>query len=236
MRSCNVEWTVNVLGLHIRYSQNAGDRWSSPLEYFEFPGHEVLIGDMRRPPKSVPDAVVYGGGSITASPDFRPGKITVAWGVGHHVRKEPWHEAMVAEHKRAASLCDLYFPRDCVRGFEDRWAPCASCMHPVFDEDHKPAHAAVRYSACRRIDVSNGVDPHMTNEEGSIENAVRFLASGEKVITSSYHGAYWAGLLGRQVEIVPWGSKFEYVPRLNLTECRELNRRAHRQVLDLLNG
>ena len=223
--------------MHIRYSQNAGDRWSSPLEYFEFPGHDVVMGDMRDPLASGGDAIVYGGGSITASPDFRKwrGK-TIAWGVGHHVRKEPWQDEMRAEHERAAGLCDLYFPRDCVPGFEDRWSPCASCMHPVFDEDTKPAHAVVRYSAARRIDVSNGIDPHMDNESGSIENAVRFLASGEKVITSSYHGAYWAGLLGRQVEVVPWGSKFEYVPQIGLEACREANRKAHSQVLALLNG
>jgi hypothetical protein len=230
-----VGWALKILGLHIRNSLNAGDRWSSPLEYFAFPGHGVSIGDMRDL-TDWSEAVIYGGGSITASPDFRRYGVTVAWGVGHHVRQAPWHDAMIAEHERAAELCDLYFPRDCVRGFEDRWTPCASCMHPVFDEAHKPAHAVVRYSAARRIDVSNGIDPHMTNESGMIEEAVRFLASGEKVITSSYHGAYWAGLLGREVEVVPWGSKFEYVPQIGLEECREKNRSAHRQVLALLNG
>lgn len=226
-----------ILGLHIRDSLNAGDRWSSPLEYFEFPGHEVVIGDMRAPPDVRPDLVIYGGGSITASPDFHAWPCpVVAWGVGHHVRTEPWHEAMAAEHARAAAVCALYFPRDRVPGLEQAWTPCASCMHPVFDEALEPRYLMARYSAARRIDVSDGAGPHMTNEGGTIEEAVRFLASGELVITSSYHGAYWAGLLGREVRVVPWGSKFEYLPALSLAECRAANRRAYQSVLELLNG
>lgn len=227
---------MKVLGLHIRDTKNAGDRWSCPLEYFDFAGHEALAADMRAPPDCQPDAVIYGGGSITASPDFRrwPGALMVAWGVGHHERRAPWDGAMVAEHRRAAGLCDLYFSRDEVPGIEH--VPCASCMHPVFDEATGPVHAEVRYSASRRVDVSDGIAPHMTNEDGSIEEAVRFLASGETVVTSSYHGAYWASLLGRKVRVVSWGSKFDYLPTLSLADCRAANRRAHRKVLEILNG
>lgn len=229
-----------ILGLHIRNSPNAGDRWSSPIDYFDFPGHETMGDDMRplyAMIESYPawDAVIYGGGSITASPDFRRWPCpTIAWGVGHHVRERPWDEAMAAEHCRAAALCDLYFPRDCVPGFEDRWTPCASCMHSVFDECHIPQHKVVRYSAARRIDVSGDGDQHMTNEDGSIEDAVRFLGSGETVITSSYHGAFWAHLLGRRVQTVTWGSKFDYVPQLTLAECRAANRAAYKRVMRVL--
>ena len=44
----------------------------------------------------------------------------------------------------------------------------------------------------------------------------------------------WAGLIGREVEIVPWGSKFEYVPKLSLEECRARNWAAYNKVLGLL--
>lgn len=222
-----------ILGLHVR-NANAGDRWSTPLEYFDF-GDETIAADMRRPPELAPDMVIYGGGSITASTAFRRWPCpTVAWGVGHHERDRPWQDSMRAEHERAAALCDLYFPRDRVPGLEDRWTPCASCMHPVFDECFMPRHRVVRYSAARRIDVSDGSAPHMTNEDGAIEDAVRFLASGETVVTSSYHGAYWARLLERKVEIMPWGSKFEYVPDLTLAQCRAANFAAYAQVASLI--
>lgn len=193
---------------------------------------------MRSPPDCRPDVVIYGGGSITASPDFHAwsGAITIAWGVGHHVRLPPWDETMRTEHVRAAALCDLYFPRDPIEGFE--CVPCASCLHPVFDEVRSgPAHKIVRYSAARRVNVETPADaPHMSNEDGTIEQAVRFLASGETVVTSSYHGAYWVGLLGRKVEIVPWGSKFHYLPKLSLAECRAANRAAHAKVMALLRA
>ena len=193
----------------------------------------VSVRDIRVERSAAPAMVVFGGGSITASPNFRRWPcLTVGWGVGHHVRQAPWHDAMMEEHTRAEALCDLYFPRDRVPGFEEQWTPCPSCMHPVFDEPIEIEHAVVRYSAARRIDVSNGADPHMTNEDGTIEHAVRFLGSGEKVITSSYHGAYWARLLGRKVEMVRWGSKFDYVPDATLDECRDRNRLAYQRVLE----
>lgn len=141
---------------------------------------------------------------------------------------------MQTEHRKAAELCDLYFPRDELPGFDV--VPCASCMHPAFDVEREPRHKVIRYSAARRIDLNDGQTPHMTNENGTIEEALAFLASGEKVVTSSYHGAYWAGLLGRQVEVVSWGSKFHYLPNMNLNECREANRRAYEKVRKLLGA
>jgi hypothetical protein len=222
-----------ILALHIRDTRNAGDRWSCPLDYLDL-GAEVIFGDMRQPPDCRPDLVVYGGGSITASPDFKRWSCpVVAWGVGHNERANPSHEAMQREHDRAAALCDLYFSRDRVDGHE--WVPCASCLHPVFDEAIEPTHEVVRYSAARRITVEGG-GPHMTNEDGSIEDAVRFIGSGATVVTSSYHGAYWARLLGREVRMVEWGTKFRYVPDIGLQACRAANTEAHRKVGDLIGA
>lgn len=230
---------MKILGLHIRDTKNVGDRWSSPLDYLAFEGHEVTIGDMRSPPDVTPDLVIYGGGTIIASPEFRPGhagQLTVAWGVGHHVRQRPWDGEMEARHELAAQLCHLYFPRD--TGTHGELVPCASCMNPVFDNPPPaPVHDVVRYSAARRVMVDEPADtPHMTNEDGTIEEAVAFLASGRTVVTSSYHGAYWARLLRREVRLVPWGSKFSYLPTLSLAEARAANRNAHAAVLGLITG
>lgn len=225
--------TKSILALHVRDTLNVGDRWSCPMEYFSFPGYLVAFADLRDPPDIAPDVVIYGGGSITASPFFRRWDCpTIAWGVGHTERQQPWHEKMLAEHQRAAGLCDVYFPRDWMIDLKNR-VPCASCMHPAFDEfiDTKPKHDVVRYSAARRVEVQAPADaPHMTNEGGDIETAVRFIASGRKVVTSSYHGAYWAQLLGREVELVSWGSKFHYLPNMRLSEARTLNRYAYEAV------
>lgn len=214
-----------ILGLHIRDTKNVGDRWSSPLDYFDF----GTAADLRNPPDCKPDVVIYGGGSIATNLKAWP--VTIGWGIGHTVRERPWEDEMLLEHRKAASLCDLYFPRDELPGFDV--VPCASCLHPAFDVELEPRCKEVRYSAARRVSVDNGL-PHMTNESGTIEEAIAFLASGERVVTSSYHGAYWAGLLGRQVEIVSWGSKFHYLPKMNLSECREANRKAYEKVKRVL--
>jgi exopolysaccharide biosynthesis predicted pyruvyltransferase EpsI len=39
----------------------------------------------------------------------------------------------------------------------------------------------------------------MSNHEFDFEKVIRFLASGKVVVTNSYHGAYWAILLGCRV-------------------------------------
>lgn len=219
-----------ILGLHIRETKNVGDRWSCPLEYFGF--GETVLADLRNPPDVAPQAVIYGGGSIATNIGYWP--VAIGWGVGHTDRNAPWAEEMEREHRKAASLCDLYFPRDDLPRFEV--VPCASCMHPALDTVMHPTRKEVRYSAARRVSVDDGFTPHMTNEDGTIEEAIAFLASGEKVVTSSYHGAYWAGLLGRKVEIVSWGSKFHYIPRMNLNECREANRKAYEKVRKFLGS
>jgi len=47
------------------------------------------------------------------------------------------------------------------------------------------------------------------------------LGSGETIITNSFHGAYWALLMGRKVLIyVPWCSKFVTFP-VWLASCGE---------------
>ena len=61
----------------------------------------------------------------------------------------------------------------------------------------------------------------MGNGSGDLNGALAFLASGETVITSTYHGAYWGLMLGRKVIVVPWATKFLGF-RHPVTLCHEL--------------
>lgn len=100
-----------------------------------------------------------------------------------------------------------------------RWVPCASCMHPVFNENPKPDRKIVIYDHKEHpfvistptmempkdkedneylVDALNAPRAHNTGF-GSMAEAVRFIARGEIVLTTSYHGAYWGMLLGRGV-------------------------------------
>ena len=48
----------------------------------------------------------------------------------------------------------------------------------------------------------------MVNTGQNIEQILTFLGSAETVVTNTYHGVYWATLLGRKVVCIPWGTKF----------------------------
>jgi len=96
------------------------------------------------------------------------------------------------------------------------------------------------------LNWAKGIGPHMTNLAGDMEEVIAFLASGEVVVTSSYHGAYWARLLGRKVALLPRGSKFWHLPPAPprdrpwvpgmLKAHKEINRAFFREVLDLMEA
>jgi hypothetical protein len=90
-----------------------------------------------------------------------------------------------------------------------RWVPDASCMHPAFDVEHRVDHDVIVYEHGVLEPIGLEV-PTMSNVGTTpFEDVASFLASGEVVITNSYHGAYWATLLGRRALLwEPWCSKF----------------------------
>lgn len=124
-----------------------------------------------------------------------------------------------------------------------RWCPGVSCLHPAFDNPPAPTHDIIAYE---HHDHPLGLPlPTATNATfGSVAEAAAFIASGRTVVTNTYHGAYWATLLGRPVAVCePFSSRFHHLkhkptftPRhplrtgtrsylFVLAECREANRR-----------
>lgn len=92
-------------------------------------------------------------------------------------------------------------------GFEYDWVPCASCMHPTFDLKRKIKHEFVVFSH-KKYKISMPSFPSMSNDSHDFEKVIDFLGSGETILTSSYHGAYWGSLLGRKVVVFPFSTKF----------------------------
>jgi hypothetical protein len=171
---------------------------------------------------------------------------TVAWGMGHNT-----HGSENLEWPSWTSRITL-------RGIRDWpntgiWVPCASCMHPAFDIEYKIEHDVVVYN---HRDIQTGIKgfPTKDNSEETMADVVPFLASGSVVITTSYHGAYWATLLGRKVIITnPFSNRFLFMKHSPfvtaasnwesakplvypeaLTECRQANREFHTRVLELI--
>lgn len=194
---------------------NCGDWWSSPIHYFTFPSHDnvVEINDYMEDIPLQGTAIVVGGGLI--GPAFKqlehlvksPLIKTIGWGLGNNMLddKKRGYVSETVPLPEYVKYFDLLGIRDDIEGY--RWVPCASCMHPAFSQKYDILHDIVIFEH-KRIPINIDGFPKMSNNGNDIEKIIRFLASGETVLTNSYHGAYWALLLGRKCVVFPFSSKF----------------------------
>lgn len=206
---------------------NIGDWYCAPDRYFpDLKGARQDILEIESAVLPGGHVILGGGGLIAAT--FNAAMTTlaaqrprlsslVAWGVGESLivdRKGgfvPPYNGALPTYLEAFDLIGL---RDF--GTEFRWTPCVSCMLPQFDQPAEPTRDVVLY-AHKRIPIPINGHPVMTNAEEDIDSVLSFLASADTVITNSYHGAYWATLLGRRVLAIPNMSKmyrFKHAPVL----------------------
>lgn len=99
-----------------------------------------------------------------------------------------------------------------------RWVPCASCMSPLFQKLRatKPTRSIGIYEHLRvpltpHLGETNrmkakyfGNYPVFSNRGTDLESKLAFIASFETILTNSYHGVYWATLLGRKTVCFPF--------------------------------
>lgn len=95
--------------------------------------------------------------------------------------------------------------RDFNQGYD--WVPCVSCMSKEFDIDREIKHEFVVFSH-EKFKIKVDSFPHMTHNTENLRDVINFLGSGQTILTSSYHGAYWGMLLGRRVIAFPFSTKF----------------------------
>lgn len=272
-----------IINLHRTNTTNVGDLMSAPSLYFEalkdVPRLE-LLGFQEAENKdatqraawkaavSGADTIIVGGGGLLGIDFFRPGleylfrnkkpsARTVFWGGGHNDwRIEDWRKQKFRIDLGSFRF-DLVGVRDAGQPYA--WVPCASCLSDVFDragpaevEIGLYVHSDSLKNERWREKLPSGVP--MLSNNSSFEEAISFLARSDIVLTDSYHGAYWATLLGRRVIAFPSSSKFydlkHPVPLCDpedwarftrlatrypeaLEECREANRQFAERVLNL---
>jgi exopolysaccharide biosynthesis predicted pyruvyltransferase EpsI len=86
-------------------------------------------------------------------------------------------------------------------------------MSNLFDKNYKVKNKFVIYEHAhiKKNKLSNVIkDFPVGNNRMDFKEAVTFLASGEYIITNSYHGTYWGILLNRKVICIPYSTKFNY--------------------------
>jgi hypothetical protein len=239
---------MSIIAIHHRNTTNLGDLVCSPCQYVDF--DDVEYSDARAPLPAA-DNYIFGGGAIFRRLYRTNARgVKIAWGVGQTNRKNKFTLDGVPED------FELFGSRD-VGQVGAQWVPCASCMSPLFDREYKIAHEAVGYwnfypdKTVPKPRIS-GIPTEVNR--CSFERAVEFLGSGKRIVTNSYHGAYWGTLLGREVVIAnPYSSKFfcfKHQPATveaaewrvaktrifpeALTECREANSAFYEQVKNAL--
>jgi hypothetical protein len=186
-----------------------------------------------------------------------PKKI-VLWGIGHNFGKKH-----IQKSKGKIFFpdwiykCDLIGIRDYVSGYENLYLPCASCMHPAFDKTYVEKQEVGYFLHKFKTKIINTTNKSiMYNDEIDFEKTIEFMGSHKTIITDSYHGAYWAQLLGKNVQVASWSVKFNYFKnpplflenindtplktsnKINynfLSECRQLNKQFYNKFLELIN-
>ena len=195
---------------HLRDTANVGDRYCSPYDYFDWPN--ATVSDLRREDTPAYDVGIYGGGKIFGGLSSYAGVRTeknstnIAWGVGT-VQSFPisWRYSVARRKMHLTGSRDYGDTRY-------DYAPCASCMAPLFDAPPEPEHDVVFYAhggktAKMGIEIPAHI-PVLKNTSEGLETALRFIASGKTVVSNSYHGVYWALLMGRKTVCVPFSNKF----------------------------
>ena len=204
-----------VVNLHRLDTDNLGDLVSSPTLYFDFL-KAVRRYDLLRVSARVTRGarlILFGGGGLLDNDYFRSGwkdvmgastAEMIGWGLGHNR-----HGTTRATYPDFLGRFSLLGVRDFDPDLPPRvdWVPCASCMHEEFGAPHEITTDVVCYEHGRHALGVSGL-PTMKNTERDGVKAIRFLASAETVLTNTYHGMYWATLLGRKVIVFPYSSKF----------------------------
>ncbi len=215
-----------LVNCHVIDAHNIGDLLSSPLHYFEFPGFTPKALDIRTAQAEAlaADHVIFGGGGllferflpqIASIQATKQGTKRILWGVGQQsYALTQLSDYRQFDYRPYVAQCDLVGLRDFDVPWP--WVPCVSCLHPAFDLPRTPQHEVVVFSH-KKFHISFPGLPHLTHEETDFETVLDFLGSGETILTSSFHGAYWGTLLGRKVLAFPFSSKFaslKYPPTL----------------------
>ena len=107
------------------------------------------------------------------------------------------------------------------------WVPLmdASCMlrlecmgkHPNSRNTPRLSYYLHKDWAAQYLDLDNVTDlsgPRMLNSESNIDTVLNFLCATDVLVTTSYHGAYWAALMGKRVVALNTAmtSKYLYFP------------------------
>jgi hypothetical protein len=169
--------------------------------------------------------LIIGGGGLLAlqlfADDLRfwtsaPFCPKVLWGAGHNA-----HNALAIDQTDRSAYQYARIERFNRIGIRDwgmgyNWVPCASCMNSEFSLPRSEGGgivAALHYETrssdtfARRVLGTSCAPVDVVYNDEAPDKVLGKLRTARAVVTNSYHGAYWAILLGKRVVVVGGGSK-----------------------------
>lgn len=174
---------------------NIGDALASPSRYFEFT------------PAAGQRLTIIGGGAFTNFAVSLAEKYEaprVLWSVGRSIpfgeEREPIDLMAVHRLFQVATTRD---PESAGNGVG--LLPCVSCLHPICDLPPGDETGVILNADPK---VSDGVQAGITNALPEPEFMAAFARLG-RIVTNSYHAAYWGLLSGREVAVIGYSSKFQ---------------------------
>lgn len=198
---------LNAVFQHLATTPNVGDRACSPARYFDW--GDKLVQDYGQTVPATKLAIFGGGQTFRQAAhgavfDALAAQHRIIWGIGISSRQRARLEFdMMADAATLISSRVKDTP-GC------RFVPCVSAMAHHFDAPPQPRHAVVlfwHHTKSQRLQRPDTI-PALSNHGSSLATSLDFIASGETVVTNSYHGTYWAMCLGRKVLCLPFSDKF----------------------------
>ena len=218
---------------------NIGDYLCSPRHYFSFQG-------------AIPGLSIVGGGVFQ---DFGYKKLkeanlqlnkSVLWGAGRSIRnKTDVREKTSSLGYRLWGLRDI----DLISS-PNTFLPCCSCLHPMLDAPLSSTNDVLVFiNKDKKVTTKDGIDKiAMLSKKNNwtlllnncSENEVaESLATHSTIITNSFHGAYWSLLMGKEIVLMGYSSKFESVLRgfdLKVDRFIPINRGCTHSLLDAIES
>ena len=197
--------------LHRKTKSNIGDFICNPSRYFPIDATTENLASVDR--RINGHHVIIGGGGLIHHKftnyieqvfEYNPKSVTI-WGIGTNYFQNRADKTL----PDVLNKCDIVGLRDYNNPYE--YVPCVSCMHPLLRKKRKISHEVVYYTHASKSAFDKTGVPHMNNKETNIEKVFNFLGAGETVVTDSFHGAYWALLMGRSVQVKAWSTKFNTI-------------------------
>ena len=268
----------DVVNIHRYDPTNIGDFYCGVHHYFDqLKGKQLDIFDYKREDQAIRDnwfekitqnSIIIGGGGLLNREGFdlqmklfeqlgEKGKKTVRWGLGHNAKEKSTY-GKISKYNVDTSKFGLVGVRD--YGMKEEWVPCASCLHPIFDEKHEVKNEIGMIFHKKTLNDKRILKKFenfpSTANNAVFEDVVQFIGETDTILTDSYHAMYWSLMLGKKVMVFPNSSKFynfKYQPVISsfsnfendlkkvqsysgiLEDCRETNLKFSEKAFDYLN-